>query len=289
MDKFWNIYVILLVASNLLIYAILSHWFRKKTLKHDFNRLNKCNNPQISRWFILFFYILVFNIIYLTIYIIFYNDIETYKLTFTKKYQKEISETQKNYDPIITNYFTHSIKALSKISKALKVGQYLFNNNCAACHNSDAKGKVGFSNLSDNSWIYGGNPNSIRQTITNGRVGIMPAMSNILGGEQAIKQVASYVVQIRTTKNNINLASGGEPKFKTICVACHSASTQCNLALNSPNLTHGNFMYGTTQYDIEETLRNGRKSIMPAHKTLLTVEHIHLLTAFIYSINQYQE
>ena len=59
----------------------------------------------------------------------------------------------------------------------MAIGERLFLNNCAQCHGSDARGSKGFPNLTDNDWLYGGTPEKIETTITNGRNGMMPPMA----------------------------------------------------------------------------------------------------------------
>ena len=50
-----------------------------------------------------------------------------------------------------------------------QTGRTLFGDNCAACHGRDAKGGKGFPNLTTASWLWGGSPEAISETI---RVGI---------------------------------------------------------------------------------------------------------------------
>ena len=50
-----------------------------------------------------------------------------------------------------------------------QTGRTLFGDNCAACHGFDAKGGKGFPNLTTASWLWGGDPETIAETI---RVGI---------------------------------------------------------------------------------------------------------------------
>ena len=53
-----------------------------------------------------------------------------------------------------------------------ETGHTLFGNNCAPCHGLDAKGGPGFPNLTTQSWLWGGKPEDIFNTI---RVGINSA------------------------------------------------------------------------------------------------------------------
>lgn len=73
-------------------------------------------------------------------------------------------------------------------------GAVLFQDNCAACHGEDAKGieGTGAQNLTDDDWIYGGDAATIRQTLLNGRQGVMPAWQGRLS-EAEIRMLALYV------------------------------------------------------------------------------------------------
>ena len=50
----------------------------------------------------------------------------------------------------------------------MKMGSRMFAT-CSICHGSDAKGALGFPNLADNEWRWGGDPQSIETTILGGR------------------------------------------------------------------------------------------------------------------------
>jgi cytochrome c oxidase cbb3-type subunit III len=77
------------------------------------------------------------------------------------------------------------------------VGEPLFAKNCAACHGADGKGnqQVGAPNLIDKVWLYGAEPQTIRQTIRNGRNGVMPAHEPMLKPER-IHLLAAYVYSL---------------------------------------------------------------------------------------------
>ena len=66
------------------------------------------------------------------------------------------------------------IPEIAADSEAVKVGQRLFLQNCSQCHGSDARGQKGFPNLTDDAWLYGGEPEAILTTVLHGRVGQMP-------------------------------------------------------------------------------------------------------------------
>ena len=84
------------------------------------------------------------------------------------------------------------VLALSSEPSALSIGHAVFTQNCAGCHGADAHGALGFPNLTDNDWLYGGAHETIVETITKGRNGNMPAHKDTLGPAKA-HLLAAYV------------------------------------------------------------------------------------------------
>jgi cytochrome c oxidase cbb3-type subunit 3 len=76
-------------------------------------------------------------------------------------------------------------------------GEQRFQMLCAVCHGADAKGNpmLGAPNLTDDVWLHGGDFNSIRATITNGRDNQMPAHQELLG-DTKVKLLAAYVLSL---------------------------------------------------------------------------------------------
>ena len=99
-------------------------------------------------------------------------------------------------DEIVTvaNYVM-SLSGLETDADAdLEAGKALFEENCTACHGEDAKGlqEMGAPNLTDGIWLYGGDRETIIETITNGRKGEMPTWEARLD-PVTIKSLAVYV------------------------------------------------------------------------------------------------
>jgi cytochrome c oxidase cbb3-type subunit III len=68
---------------------------------------------------------------------------------------------------------------------------------CAACHGANGTGNaaMGAPNLTDAEWLYGGDFNSIRTSIVEGRRGKMPAHGALLGETRA-RLVAAWVLAL---------------------------------------------------------------------------------------------
>lgn len=72
---------------------------------------------------------------------------------------------------------------------------------CAACHGADGTGNqmIGAPNLRDEAWLYGGDEENLRKTLTFGRNGRMPAHEDLLG-ETEIELLTAYVLRISGSK-----------------------------------------------------------------------------------------
>ncbi len=84
-------------------------------------------------------------------------------------------------------------------------GSELFQANCALCHDKNGKGMIsaGAPNLTDNIWLYGGERETVRDTLRYGRAGVMPQWESKLGNER-IMLVVAYVYSLsdKTAKTN---------------------------------------------------------------------------------------
>lgn len=76
-------------------------------------------------------------------------------------------------------------------------GAVVFEDNCSACHMEDGTGdrEQGAPNLTDAIWLYGGDYDTLLETVTYSRFGVMPAWAGRLS-EPQIRAVATYVHQL---------------------------------------------------------------------------------------------
>jgi cytochrome c oxidase cbb3-type subunit 3 len=90
--------------------------------------------------------------------------------------------------------FVRVISHQEGASASARRGATLFANNCAACHGPQGKGgrQFGAPNLTDAIWLYGGDRDTITQTVTNARYGVMPAWAARLD-PVTIEMLAAYV------------------------------------------------------------------------------------------------
>ena len=71
---------------------------------------------------------------------------------------------------------------IARDPKAVALGRAIFANTCATCHGSSARGAIGYPNLTDDIWHWGGTPDRVLQTVLDGRAGVMPEWGTVLTG-----------------------------------------------------------------------------------------------------------
>jgi len=76
-------------------------------------------------------------------------------------------------------------------------GKKNFDMLCVACHGPDGSGNqaLGAPRLNDAIWLYGGDPATIRETLTKGRNGNMPAHKDLLS-EDRRRLITAYVLSL---------------------------------------------------------------------------------------------
>ena len=201
------------------------------------------------------------------------------------QHDRQVTIADERFRAMRDRYVALPIEDIASDPAVRKMGMRMFANNCAQCHGADAKGSYGFPNLSDNDWIYGGDPATIKATLVNGRQAAMPAWGSIMG-DQGVADVTQYVLSLNGRDADAAQAAAGEKQYQTYCVACHGAEAQGNPALGAPNLANGIWLYGGTAEQIAHSVRAGRNGVMPAFKDTLSEDKIHILTAYVYGLNK---
>lgn len=291
MSNFWSVYIILLVFIVIIGSAWLLIRMRKmpkddvasgERREHTFDGIEEYNNP-LPRWWMWFFGA---TIIFALVYLFLYPGLGNYKgflgWTKEKQWEQQQAEADAQYAPIFAKFGATPTIELARDPKAMQAAERLFINTCSMCHGPNAQGAKGFPNLTVNVWLFGGKPEQLEETIAHGRSGTMPPMAAAIGGEAFVPAVAHYVLKISGQKYDKILADQGEPKFKTICAACHGVDGAGNQLMGAPNLTAGKWLFGGKLADIEQTIRQGRHAEMPAHEPIIGKDKVHLLAAYIY-------
>ena len=176
---------------------------------------------------------------------------------------------------------------------ALAGGAAAFGDNCAPCHGRGAQGAIGYPNLNDDAWLWGGTLDDIHKTLNVGirsgnpdmRDNAMPAFGRdqLLEPKQ-ISDVADYVLSLSGQDADAEAVARGKTIFAEQCAACHGEDGKGNMELGSPNLTDNIWLYGGTRDAILDSIRNSRAGVMPAWTGRLPPETIKQLAVFVHSL-----
>jgi cytochrome c oxidase cbb3-type subunit 3 len=248
--------------------------------------LTEYNNPLPRWWAWLFYLTIAFSLGYLALYPGLGSYRGTLGWTQLKQLEAETLEADARFGPLYEKFAAQDIASLAQNREARGIGQKLFLNHCAQCHASDAGGSRGFPNLADRDWLWGGAPEAIKASITDGRTGMMPPMAAAVGGDEGARDVAHYVLSLSGRTHDSLRAARGKARFEQACVACHGVDGKGNQQLGAPNLTDAVWLHGSSEAAVIEQIQKGRTNQMPAHKELLSTAKIHLLAAYVYGLSQ---
>jgi cytochrome c oxidase cbb3-type subunit III len=292
----WSIYVavatvVSLIACLVLLFIAARRHVPKgqvddNTTGHIWDEdLREMNNPLPRWWMFLFIITVIFAFAYLALYPGLGSSEGNLKWTSRNEFEAEQAQAAKAMAPLYARFAAMNEKQLAADPQAMGIGERLFINNCAACHGSDARGSKGYPNLTDNDWLWGGSFETIQQTITQGRNGMMPPMAAAVGTSDDVRNVAHYVLSLSGSPHDNIAAQLGKAKFAA-CAACHGIDGKGNQALGSANLTDKIWLHGWGEEAIVAMVNGGKTNVMPAHGARLSAEQIRVLAAYVLSLSQ---
>ncbi len=247
--------------------------------------LRELNNP-LPRWWM---YLFVITVVFAAVYLAFYPGLGTHqgtlKWTSVGQYEAEQAKARQAMEPVYARFVSMTAEQLGSDAAAMGIGQRLFLNNCAQCHGSDGRGSKGFPNLADDDWLGGDTHDYVKDVITNGRIGNMPAMAAAVGSAEDVRNVAQYVLSLSGSAHNSVAAQLGKAKFAA-CAACHGADGKGMQAVGAPNLSDKVWLHGWGEQAIVNIVTQGKQNVMPAQGRLLTPEQVHVLGAYVLNMSK---
>ncbi|MBL8643343.1 MAG: cytochrome-c oxidase, cbb3-type subunit III [Rhodospirillaceae bacterium] len=176
---------------------------------------------------------------------------------------------------------------------ALASGRAVFKDNCAPCHGSGAQGFVGYPNLNDDDWLWGGSLGEIEQTIRYGvrnandksRFSEMPAFVKL--GTLNRTQVADtveFVLSLSGQAHSADAAGRGSVLFAEHCASCHGEGGQGDRTQGAPNLTDQIWLHGKSRIALTTVISNARNGSMPAWGERLSAADVRALAVYVHSL-----
>jgi cytochrome c oxidase cbb3-type subunit 3 len=171
--------------------------------------------------------------------------------------QKVLDDARSKYENKLKDMTPAAILADAELSEYVaRSGKVLFGDNCAACHGQNGVGtqdKQGLFApiLNDDDWLYGGKIDSIHESITGGRQGMMMAHKDMLTAAE-IDTLANAVAKGQPTSTPLFAEKG--------CTACHGEDGKGIQAMGSANLTDKIWRFDGSPEGIKQTIMYGVNS-----------------------------
>ncbi len=270
------------------------------TTGHEWDGIKELNNP-LPRWWLWCLYIsIVWGIGYLIAYPAWplINGATKGVLGYSTRGEvaAEIKRFELKNADLRSALTDIELTELSENSELLRFananGAAIFRTNCSQCHGSGAAGALGYPNLLDDDWLWGGSIEEIAYTIDHGirnetdfdaHWSQMTAYKDILSREE-IDSVVQYVLQLSGSEHDDELAKIGTVIFEDQCSACHGTNGKGDRDLGAPNLTDVIWLYGGSADALKETITNARFGVMPAWGQRLSQSDINAVAAYVHSL-----
>ena len=158
---------------------------------------------------------------------------------------------------------------------------------------------VGYPNLLDDDWIWGGDVAAIEHTIRHGirqtdaegyttdetRQNEMPAFGrDELLEDAEIDTLAAHVRRLAGQDVSASETAGGAELYADNCAACHGDEGLGDAELGAPNLTDAIWLYGGDQDAVRMSIVTGRGGMMPAWGERLSDATVKQLALYVHSL-----
>ncbi|MBW8471524.1 MAG: cytochrome-c oxidase, cbb3-type subunit III [Thiobacillus sp.] len=292
-SDFWHLYVGGLTLVSILACLILlwisgttkANTHADNTTGHVWDGdLAEMNNPLPRWWVYLFVITVIFALAYGALYPMFGKFQGVLGWTSRGQHTAEVAKVEAAIAPIYAKFSGMTPEQMAGDAEAMAIGERLFMNYCAQCHGSDARGAKGFPNLTDKDWLGGGDHATIKTTITQGRIGVMPPMAAAVGTAEDVRNVANYVLSLSGSPHDSVRATQGKEKFAA-CAACHGMDGKGMAAVGAANLTDGIWLHGWGEEAIVRAVNNGFNNQMPGQSALLNEAQINVLASYVWGMS----
>jgi len=260
--------------------------------------LRELTNQPPNWWMISFYLSGLFLLVYFVLYpaIPLVNSATKGVLGWTqmKRFNdsvQEIEMVRAPYETKLKGMTAAAILADTELANyAAQTAKVMFSDRCSACHGAGGAGIPGYPVLADDDWLFGGSIETITQSITQGRAGMMPAYGAMLN-EQQLDDLAQHLLAMSKGGEH---APGKELFISQGCTGCHGTDGSGLQAMGAAKLTDVVWRFMPANIDsVKYTIKHGinvagskeaRSAVMPAFNTQLSASDINKLAVYVYKL-----
>ncbi|HLY54582.1 MAG TPA: cytochrome-c oxidase, cbb3-type subunit III [Stellaceae bacterium] len=272
----------------------------KETTGHDWDGVRELNTPLpkwwLYTWLATILWAIVIFVLYPAIPLGATHTAGALGYTTRDDVEAQLKALQAQRAPIFDKIRDESLADIQKdpdlLAVALIAGKSAFANNCAPCHGPSGSGRVGYPNLADDVWLWGGTLDEIHETISHGARSADPKahVSDMphFGADKILKpaeidQVADYVWSLYGGRPASSTEAGAK-LFADNCALCHGDKAQGNPEVGAPPLASAIHLYGNDRDTIVRQVTLPREGVMPAWSGRLDETTIKSLTLYVHSL-----
>lgn len=268
-----------------------------ETTGHEWDGVKELNKPLPKWWLWTFYATIVWGVAYMVYYPSIPNVPSMSGYSQRATVAKEIADARKAQDVFRVKLDQTPLADIRKDADLLRFAQAgggaAFATNCAPCHGRGAQGFVGYPNLADDDWVWGGKIDEVLSTIrfgirsghAKGRDSAMPkyGVDKLLEPAQ-IDDAAEYVLSLSGRATDTAGAERGKTLFAEQCAACHGENGKGNQELGAPNLADAIWLWGGERAQVVESIRTGRGGMMPQWEGRLDEITLKSLAVYVHGL-----
>lgn len=172
---------------------------------------------------------------------------------------------------------------------AVSRGGSVFRAQCSQCHGSGAAGAVGYPNLLDNDWLWGGSLEqiaySVRHGIRNDTDGAahyseMPKFGDMLEPEE----IDTLVGHVLSLSGGGDAPTNGATLFADNCAGCHGETGRGDREQGAPDLADAIWLYGGDRDSLRRSIAEARFGVMPAWGQRLSEADVRAVATYVHAL-----
>jgi cytochrome c oxidase cbb3-type subunit 3 len=270
-----------------------------ETVGHEWDGIEELNTPLPRWWLWTFYATIIFAIVYVVLYPAWPMVEKATDGVLGWSSRGELAEEMRLADQAQVGFREQLARVPIErlpddgelMARAVAGGRAAFQVNCSQCHGSGGAGdqKLGYPNLNDDAWLWGGDLKAIEYTIVHGvrwaeddqtRQSVMPPFEGAFD-EAQLGAVVDHVLSL-SGKAQPNAA--GAQIFADNCAACHGPQGKGGREFGAPNLSDAIWLRGGDRADLRRQILGPRMGVMPAWGERLDPVTIKMLAAYVHSL-----
>lgn len=270
-----------------------------ETVGHEWDGIEELNTP-LPRWWLWLFYItIVWGLLYSIAYPAWpmVQQATHGLLGWTSRSQlaQEMKQAEADRAELREQIAAHDIEQLAAdpqlMQRAVAGGAAAFKVNCVQCHGSGAAGSqgLGYPNLADDDWLWGGDLKAIEYTITNGirqhghdaaRMSQMPSFAGMFDAAQS----GALTGHVLSLSGKGKSSATGAQLYAENCAICHGPAGEGDRVQGAPRLNDAIWLYGSDPAAIARQIQQPRMGMMPMWQGKLDPVTIRMLATYVHSL-----